>query len=718
MAFPKADIARAAGNIPDCMRVDTQDVDPIRWGVTRMRHSQSIAAAFCCLLSLAAPAPRAWAGKQTDRAECWPVVINGYVARSLSEAGQYHGALGYARVGLSGAVRCADTLSIIDSHTAMAWLYAALGQADSSRVHVAAAVDLACLPSFREALPYALLVQSDLFARDGRADSSRSSLKRASHVAEQIGDSLALGVAFLRLGSDAFSRGDAELALSSVDSSLKCLRNSQEAAAQCAAFAARGKCLHRLGRDSLACEAFESAFEFLVNRRKGVISDRGRSFIMDESRDLFSDWEDAWLSQGNDRSKHVEFMALAIAERGRAQALLDLAQPPDTLMQGDSVSFRFVPSRSRRFGPGRNLAEDVAATFVEAVPPDCAVLYYSQLPESLIVWIFKGGALYHLHLLFPARWLETLGPLATAIPDPTMAPPAAAGWWSRLVQSMGADSLYELFSSHCLPDTIVGLLRGSREVISVPDGWLNQIPFAALPIGPHAEPFGIVYPLRFAPSLAFLAQIEQRGRTHSRQVLPSEVMVLGDPASCTPRLPGARAEAESVAARFRTKPILDRAATESLVVANWSRLRVLHLATHGLAFPDPDRALDSYVCLTPTRGADGHLTAAKILRLPESQFELVVLSACETALGSLSQSEGIVGLPRCLLANGAQSVIASMWNLDDRATSWLVQRFYYHLLNDRDEPPKSVALWRAMVETRRRWGDPRYWAAFQLYGAR
>ena len=100
--------------------------------------------------------------------------------------------------------------------------------------------------------------------------------------------------------------------------------------------------------------------------------------------------------------------------------------------------------------------------------------------------------------------------------------------------------------------------------------------------------------------------------------------------------------------------------------------------------------------------------------------ELVVLSACQTGLGDLKQAEGTVGLQRAFLGRGARSVLVSLWSVGDAATEALMKRFYTHWLRDTDTPTKAEALRRAQEDVRKMPGleHPRFWAAFQLVGAR
>jgi CHAT domain-containing protein len=96
--------------------------------------------------------------------------------------------------------------------------------------------------------------------------------------------------------------------------------------------------------------------------------------------------------------------------------------------------------------------------------------------------------------------------------------------------------------------------------------------------------------------------------------------------------------------------------------------------------------------------------------------ELVVLSACETALGKEIQGEGIVGLTRGFMYAGATRVVASLWNTDDVSTKELMEKFYRTM--EQEGMPPAAALRSAQVAMwkQRRWRDPYYWAAFQLQG--
>jgi CHAT domain-containing protein len=99
--------------------------------------------------------------------------------------------------------------------------------------------------------------------------------------------------------------------------------------------------------------------------------------------------------------------------------------------------------------------------------------------------------------------------------------------------------------------------------------------------------------------------------------------------------------------------------------------------------------------------------------------DLAVLSACETAKGKVVQGEGIVGLTRAFMYAGAPRVLCSLWKVDDAATKALMVRFY-ELWNPAtgEGLPAAEALRKAQdfIRSQVRWKDPRYWAAWVLWG--
>ena len=111
---------------------------------------------------------------------------------------------------------------------------------------------------------------------------------------------------------------------------------------------------------------------------------------------------------------------------------------------------------------------------------------------------------------------------------------------------------------------------------------------------------------------------------------------------------------------------------------------------------------------------DGILNALEIAQTDLRGLDLVVLSACQTALGDVSQGEGVFGLQRGFKKAGAQSILMSLWNVDDEVTQLLMTEFYRAWTSGMT---KTAALKSAQSKVKSKYPDPRHWAAFILLDA-
>ena len=204
-------------------------------------------------------------------------------------------------------------------------------------------------------------------------------------------------------------------------------------------------------------------------------------------------------------------------------------------------------------------------------------------------------------------------------------------------------------------------------------------------------------------------------------------------------LPGTKIEAENVAnslraAQYDVKVETDMEATEdSFKELSGSGLKILHIGTHGFYEPSKvaddngmtkeDRSLSQSGLLLagansaldpekrkdiPNGVDDGILTAKEISRLDFKGLDLVVLSACQTGLGEVT-GEGVFGLQRGFKKAGAQTIVMSLWSVSDEATQLLMTEFFKNLTSGQT---KRVAFLAAQEVVRRKYPDPKYWAAF------
>jgi CHAT domain-containing protein len=112
---------------------------------------------------------------------------------------------------------------------------------------------------------------------------------------------------------------------------------------------------------------------------------------------------------------------------------------------------------------------------------------------------------------------------------------------------------------------------------------------------------------------------------------------------------------------------------------------------------------------------NGYLRLHDIYRL-DLNADLVVLSACETGLGTDISGEGLVGLTQGFLYAGARSLLISLWDVPDAATAELMTRFYGHVTRDNMRPAEALRLAQVSMASDRRWRDPYFWGAFILLG--
>jgi CHAT domain-containing protein/tetratricopeptide (TPR) repeat protein len=187
------------------------------------------------------------------------------------------------------------------------------------------------------------------------------------------------------------------------------------------------------------------------------------------------------------------------------------------------------------------------------------------------------------------------------------------------------------------------------------------------------------------------------------------------------RLPFSREEAAAIAQlvpRPGSLHATDFKATHALAVGGeLSHYRFVHFATHGLLNSRHPELSGLVLSLVDERGRpqNGFLRLKEIYDL-QLAADVVVLSACQTALGKEIKGEGLVGLTRGFMYAGARRVVASLWQVDDLATAQLMKTFYQRMLKDGLRP--AAALRSAQLEMMKqdRWAAPYYWAAFTMQG--
>jgi len=145
--------------------------------------------------------------------------------------------------------------------------------------------------------------------------------------------------------------------------------------------------------------------------------------------------------------------------------------------------------------------------------------------------------------------------------------------------------------------------------------------------------------------------------------------------------------------------------------------RIVHFATHGFVNKDHPELSGIILSMVDRSGnkTNGFVPVRDIYNLNLSE-DLVVLSACDTALGKDIKGEGFIGLTHGFMAAGSKSVVASLWKVDDRATSVLMAEFYKAMLQDGLPPAAALRSAKEKVRRENGWQAPYFWAGFVLQG--
>lgn len=271
-----------------------------------------------------------------------------------------------------------------------------------------------------------------------------------------------------------------------------------------------------------------------------------------------------------------------------------------------------------------------------------------------------------------------------------------------------------------------------RPMVVVPHGVLNYLPFEVLTLQNRMviERHAVSY----APSLNALVQL----RKTPASTAPFRVLAVGNPTiaarlraaddrgGATARgdvdnlallgpLPFAEQELHAIGRTFRhrTRILSGASARESgLRDSTVSQYPVIHFATHGLVSDvQPKR---SGLLLSPETGEDGLLQMSEIYGLG-LKANLVVLSACQTALGREITGEGLIGLSRAFFYAGARSVVATLWNLNDRFAAEFVERFYSEL-NQGHSSEEALRRAKMTYLNHPQYSHPFYWSSLVMLG--
>ncbi len=334
--------------------------------------------------------------------------------------------------------------------------------------------------------------------------------------------------------------------------------------------------------------------------------------------------------------------------------------------------------------------------------PDQAFIEYLVSDSGSLAFVVTRDTIGVVELGVSHRDLARLVKLARGTIEPSGSPRTDSLWRGPLRQ---------LHRYLIAPLEDARLLTGKARLVLVPHAELHYVPFAALVDGERAGGFLVErYEVSVTPSASVWLALGQR------QAGRGTAGVL----AFAPRpdaLPASRREVAAIARLAGADVLTGAAATEAAFRRDAPTRRVLHLATYGVL--NKQNPLFSYVELAPGGSDDGRLEVHEVFGL-QLAADLVVLSACQTGLGSgaladVPAGDDWVGLTRAFLHAGAAHVVATLWPVDDWATAALMERFYQGYAGSADPVGALAAAQRALL-AQPATSHPFYWAGFVVVG--
>jgi len=595
----------------------------------------------------------------------------------------------------------------------------------------------------------------------GRLDEAEVSYRRSLALLRSAGGGRGEGVTLSNLARLALERGRAAAARWLYTEAIDRFVDGSERSNELHARVGLGQALRALGELDAARAELERAVRIAERIRDELAGDLSRVHFFATRRIAYD--ELAALHVELDRrapgTGHT-VRALEIADRARGRMLLDSLTPADAPSADASetdpllATVRRLEARQRDLldrGPADPrlpaLAERLRSLWLEIerrdarrhdpypglgadeiralLDPETLLVLYQVGEGEAFAWTVDPERV-EVHPLGPGREIERL-----------------ARWAAETVRegAVGAGELQSRLALARLSDAVLGplasRLAGRDRLALVLDGPLHLVPFAALP---SPEPAAAGAPLVSRHTLVHLASAgvlaRQRGAVLSGRPA-GEIAVLADPvyeatderldvasAAAPLRLERLRATRDEAAAALRGVPRSRRLAAfgfdvdrELALSGRLAGYRTLHIAVHGLV-SSIHPSLSSLALSSFRRDGtarDPFLFAHEIAGL-DLPADLVVLSACETALGHEIRGEGLVGLTHAFLRAGARGVVGTLWKVEDRPAAAFAETFYEALRGDRPHPAEALRLAQLRLRREAATSAPAHWAAYTFHG--
>ena len=267
-----------------------------------------------------------------------------------------------------------------------------------------------------------------------------------------------------------------------------------------------------------------------------------------------------------------------------------------------------------------------------------------------------------------------------------------------------AHSLYNLLKLNEVKD--------KKNLIIIPDGFLNFIPFdALLTTKTESKVFENMPFLVKSHNAVFNSSVSFYIKDNTSKKEQRVLGVFPVFKDTSQELVYSIDEAENIKKEIETTLLMNENATKSNFLSQAQNYSILHLSTHGTSgdFFEP-----AQIAFTDQPISTNELYSINL------NPELVVLSACETGVGEIKRGEGALSIARGFQYAGAKKVLYSLWQISDLSTSQIMTSFYKHLDNSKsisyaNQQSKLDYLYNEDIKNLKK--SPYYWGAFTLYGS-
>ena len=610
------------------------------------------------------------------------IVTLNNLAAMYSERRDYKGAIRIYNLALELSDRNNDPSHLAQIYNNLGLAAVALGQKEDARGYYDQALELYRTQRIRDGEAITLDNLGHLAATPQEAASLHG---QAVAILEQIGNRQSLATALLNLGQSQADMGKRDDAIATLTRSVDLLDEMSLALSPNDKTAFLGKnvqAYQTLVRLLVESDRDEEAFRVNERARARALLELlgGRSVPIGQVPEELASREERL------RARIRELLAAPVSESNQVR------------LSSLKEEYGFLLDEIARVDPGRAGLRRFEAPDTQKLSKNLgkkrAILEYVVQQDRTYIFVVANNEVQTVRVeIGNEEILRLLGKWRRSLPR---------GGDSELSQSLGRG----------LVEPVLPMLEGVEELVVVPHQSLHYLPFSAIEVA--GKPLIEQYRLSRIPSAsAWLLSQEQQLRKGpfaaaalgNLSIGPAHSEEITRGSTFSP-LPGTLEEVSALVNLFPgSTQLIEKQLTSAELRKVGTESGALHVATHGVFDPE-------YPLFSGLVTSDGMVTVADILGW-ERTPDLVVLSACETALGDLGEGDDIVGLSRAFQAGGTRCLVATLWPVSDESTSLWMTSFYNALKNKQTTAEASAG---ATLALRERYPSPYYWAPFVVIG--